>query len=1128
PFWTDWYNSSVKHYPYSINTAKQVLRDAGFTWDSNGNLIMPNGKPVPPLVILTPPADYDPIRIKAGEMIANNLKKIGIDASAKPLDFDVLVAKMNAFDYDMLIIGWSLSSDPIGNIFDILGPKASQNYFAFWSENNDNPWYNKIGGVSTKADAETQRLADLVQTLGEKAKTSFDREEQIYYTKWAQGVISEAVPVNVLYYRVNNYAVSKTWNGWVPFMGEIINGYSVAALSRSQAAPQIGEEITALLNINDKIQYGAGTTGTVFVFDKNGAPVEGASVSVQGDGFTFEPATGTTDANGTFTFTATPTQTGYLSIQITATSGENSFSTQKTVSVVKGKPDVLFLTASPEKVFLTAGETDTITLKVTDQTGAPAEGAQVILDTGLMGYGTVDHDTVTTGSDGTAQIVYTAPSTLPLNKHAEVRLSLSASKEGYGSDYTSTVTQYVVVKNTEPSQWQYIKVENVSTFTCNNSTKQTTVVIRVLDQDGSPLSGQTISLMYSNPEVLSSPPESVDTNETGYATFDITFADGLVNTTATQIWMRNLLVTNGIGAGLTILYKGTNVPESPVYGGIIEYDGTPILDPDSGEGLTFTVKLYDLDGNQPSGTVPVALIIGEPPQGSTAAMENPPDYIYSSLSDYAGIQVFTSLDNGAISTGGYFLSDLYNDSEINELNDGLYDSWQSLQDDWWTFVDYENMKAFNVVDGVASFNITPDDLVLSDSMPSIIVAPMAKAGFYVTPDYSNFYWEVDGTTAFKTDFVIQRTQKMVSVKYEMDKGFVKDMEPGNSFDVNITVIDQNNTPVEGAEVDVFVQAYGTGSFFNAEVAGNTDEAGKTTATVSGKTSTTYRGNTLILSNLVKQPLYIKASVDGFASVFASTEIFNSPVELFATISGPMKVEYDGTATYTLTVVDGYGNAVEGARIDISVDVGAVSPVKGTTDASGAIQFTYTADGISGMMFTIPTIKTGATKDGYGAVSLTYKLLAYNVLPKISVDIPSEGVTINETSYTITGTVDNPSDVSNITITLDNGEPIEVTLSGNTFTYTFTNLSEGDHTITVTIVDSQGVTKTYQYKVTVQKPGKVTPTPEEKEKEIPWLWIIIIVVVILVIVAAAMMMKKKPEEEKVEECSEKTGVKSASL
>ncbi len=1102
PFWTDWYNSSVKHYPYNLTMARQVLQDAGFSWDSNGNLLMPDGRLVPPLVILTPPADYDPIRIKAGEMIANNLRKIGIDATAKPLDFDVLVAKMNAFDYDMLIIGWALSSDPIGNVFDIFGPKASNNYWAFWSENNDNPWYNKIGGVSTLADAETQALADKVQELGEKAKASFDREEQIKYTKWAQGVISEAVPVNVLYYRVNNYAINTRWNGWIPFMGEIFNGYSIAALTKSEAVTPVGEKVTAILNLNDKIDYASGADGKVLVVDGDGKPVAGASVSLQATGLTFHNASGTTDENGVFSFHVQPSAAGYVTVQATATSGENTFTVQKIVQVVKAKPDVLFLTVSPEKVFLTAGETDVITLKVTDQNGDPVEGATVELDEALMGYGSVDHATVTTDASGQATITYTAPDTVPMNKHAEVRLSLTATMEGYTSDFTSTATQYVVIKNTAASEWQFVKITDVSSFACNATANSTTITFQVIDQDGAGVADQTITVSYSNPDVLFNPPASVVTNATGVANITVQFRGG-IDTNATQIWFKNEMVPNGVGAGVTVLYKGTTTPSTPIYGGIVEFNGVPMVDADSGVSLPCTIKLYDIDGNPATGTVPVGLIIGAPPQGSTATMENAPDYLYTSIWDYAGIQVFTSYDSGAISTGGYFLSDLYNDTEINELNDGLYDSWASLQADWWTFVDYNNMSGFEVVNGEATFNITVDNLVLSDNIPSIVVVPLSKAGFYVAPDYSNFYWQIDGGTAFKTDFVITRTQKILSVEYEIETGLLRDMAPGNTTNVTVTVIDQDNQPVAGVTVDMFVKVYGASPAFDVTVAGKTDANGTTSGTIMALAG---------ISNTVKQPFYMTPDLEGYASVFASTEIFNTPVQLYLTVDGPMYINYDETHTadFTITVSDDMGNMLSDVGLDLSVDTGTLSASNGTTDANGEFTFTYDVGEMNSTLFVVPTLKLGATMDGYGAVSVTYKLLVQNPVPEVSLPNVTAGGTIEITgdTYTITGTVDNPSDVASITISVDGGEPVVVTLDGNTFTYTLTNLTPGQHTVTVTIVDSTGAEKTYTYTLSVsEEGGGVT----KEEEGLPMLWIAVgVLVLIIIVVVVLLVLKKKPE------------------
>ncbi|MCK4717451.1 MAG: Ig-like domain-containing protein, partial [Thermoplasmata archaeon] len=975
PYWNGWYNNSVIRYPFDLDAARQVLQDAGYT-GIDTSLVMPDGRPVPPLVILTPPADYDPIRTKAGELIAKNLRNIGADVVAKPMDFDSLVAKWNAFDYDMHIIGWSLSSDPVDNVFGIFGHESSQNYFSFWSEEHPNPWYNNIGGVSTLADAETQALANQFYDIQQMAEESFDRDEQITYTKWGQGIISKAIPVNVLYYRVHNYAVSTTWNGWLPHCGELLNVYSIGALTR-QEETSVGENLTALLNLSEKIPHGTASDGWVVVIDGDGVPVSGADIILSATGITFSPATGTTDVNGIFQFTATGDSHGYVTVQAQADHGAASFTASKVIHVATGMPPTLYLTTIPDSIFLGAGESTNVNLRVVDQNGNPVEGAVVELDEGVLGYGSVDQSNVTMDANGEGTMVYTAPPTLPINQHLQVRLSLSVRKTvTYPANRINTVTQFIIVKNAAVSQWHFVEIEGATAYACNVATNTTKIMVRATNEIGTGIASETLDISYSNPDVLFAQPSSVITNATGHGNFTIQFMGG-IDTNATQIWIENMTAPNGVGGGITILYKRTTVPTDPVYGGVVTINQVPMMDPDSGDGLNFTIELYDLDGNPPAGTVPVSLVIGEPSQGPTAALENAPDHIYSSLWDWTGAQIFTDLDNGSISTGGYFLSDLHNDENISEINDGFYDSWQSLEDDYWTFVDRDNMKAVNVTGGTASFNITSDSIVLSDSIPSIIVAPMAKAGFYVMPDYGNFYWTLEGATAFKTDFVMERTDKMASVKCELDDGILRDFAPGNTSTGTVTVYDQDNNPITGIDVSGSVYAYGAGPFFSVDVAGATDVSGTTTFTVTGNTENTW-GNSL--SNVVRQPLYLEPDATGYANIFAATEIFNMPVQAYVTLEAtPWVQEQTGASTVSLTakVVDETGAAMSGVEVLFTADHGSLAAEKATSDVTGEATMTFTPSLAEGEAFAIFNISSSISVVGYGGGSATISVVSYN-------------------------------------------------------------------------------------------------------------------------------------------------------
>ncbi len=111
-----------------LNKAYQTLEDGGFTWktppekDADGNitkpgsgLIDPDGRKVPPLEVMAPPASYDPLRATASLWIEKWLKDMGVQATANPTDFNTIIAKVwpgvgNPPTFDMYILGWSLGN----------------------------------------------------------------------------------------------------------------------------------------------------------------------------------------------------------------------------------------------------------------------------------------------------------------------------------------------------------------------------------------------------------------------------------------------------------------------------------------------------------------------------------------------------------------------------------------------------------------------------------------------------------------------------------------------------------------------------------------------------------------------------------------------------------------------------------------------------------------------------------------------------------------------------------------------------------------------------------------------------------------------------------------------------------
>jgi ABC-type transport system substrate-binding protein len=92
---------------------------------------MPNGRPVPSLEILAPPAGYDPLRATYAIWIERWARELGIPARANPTGFNIIVDKVfttppDKPTFDMYILGWSL-----GN------PAMPTFYESFWHSRHD-------------------------------------------------------------------------------------------------------------------------------------------------------------------------------------------------------------------------------------------------------------------------------------------------------------------------------------------------------------------------------------------------------------------------------------------------------------------------------------------------------------------------------------------------------------------------------------------------------------------------------------------------------------------------------------------------------------------------------------------------------------------------------------------------------------------------------------------------------------------------------------------------------------------------------------------------------------------------------------------------------------------------------
>lgn len=109
-----------------VETAKQLLLDAGWTWTSEPyysddiddvvtgeGLLMPNGSPMPDTTILGPGPAYDPQRASFNQWISEWMRDMGMPVESELTGFNtILTPVFISADFDMYILGWGLTLYP--------------------------------------------------------------------------------------------------------------------------------------------------------------------------------------------------------------------------------------------------------------------------------------------------------------------------------------------------------------------------------------------------------------------------------------------------------------------------------------------------------------------------------------------------------------------------------------------------------------------------------------------------------------------------------------------------------------------------------------------------------------------------------------------------------------------------------------------------------------------------------------------------------------------------------------------------------------------------------------------------------------------------------------------------------
>ncbi len=187
------HNPFVIRYEYSLNEAKKILNNSGYK-DTDGDGIIEDKKGNPIKFTMITNAD-NTVRQNIGGIITADLKKIGMDVSFTPMEFNSMVTKLTStHDWDAVLIGLTGGVDPHGG----KTVWASDGHLHLW---NPKPTDTKQQKVWKEYLTPWETEMD---TIFDKGASELDEaKRKALYWRW-QEIVAEELPV---IYTVNGAAL---------------------------------------------------------------------------------------------------------------------------------------------------------------------------------------------------------------------------------------------------------------------------------------------------------------------------------------------------------------------------------------------------------------------------------------------------------------------------------------------------------------------------------------------------------------------------------------------------------------------------------------------------------------------------------------------------------------------------------------------------------------------------------------------------------------------------------------------------------------------------------------------------------------------------------------------------------
>jgi peptide/nickel transport system substrate-binding protein len=170
-----WVDASLPDPPQSVEHARELLKNAGFSWNSAGGLLDSHAQPVE-FSILTSSSNAQ--RSKIATIIQDDLAQLGMNVHVVSLDFGAMVDRLlNSFDYEAAMMG--LASGDVD-------PTSEMNV---WLSSGETHLWNL-----TESKPATPWEAQMDQLMNEQEVTlNYERRRQLY--DHVQQIVAQELPI---------------------------------------------------------------------------------------------------------------------------------------------------------------------------------------------------------------------------------------------------------------------------------------------------------------------------------------------------------------------------------------------------------------------------------------------------------------------------------------------------------------------------------------------------------------------------------------------------------------------------------------------------------------------------------------------------------------------------------------------------------------------------------------------------------------------------------------------------------------------------------------------------------------------------------------------------------------------